>query len=90
MIEFAVQNGGIAAMPPAAFAVALLVAVTVGCVLGLLLELKDVVERRCTAGQPVNPMLRAYFGSQIRSLLLWFATFIVLTILASVADSVFL
>lgn len=82
MVEFAVQNGGIAAVPLTAYAAAFLIAVLVGCALGLMLELKDVVERRCAAGQPVNPILRAYFGSQIRSLLLWFVTIIVLTILA--------
>ncbi len=82
MLEFAVQNGGIAAVPVTAFAAAFLIAVLVGCVLGLMLELKDVVERRCAAGHPVNPILRMYFGSQIRSLLLWFVTIIVLVIFA--------
>lgn len=81
MLEAAMQQGGIAAIPLAAFAGASLIAVLVGCVVGAMLELKDVVERRCAAGQAVNPMLRAYFGWRIWSLLLWFVTVIVVTIL---------
>lgn len=81
MLEAAMQNGGIAAIPLAAFAGAFLSALLVGCVIGLVLELKDVVERRCAAGQAVHPIIRAYFGWRIWSLLLWFVTVLVVTIL---------
>lgn len=43
----------------------------IGIVVALALTLKDVVRSRIDAGRPVNPLLRAFLGSGVLSLVLW-------------------
>ena len=48
-----------------------------GCVLGVLLSLKDVVGRRINEGRTVHPLLRLYFASRFKSLAMWIVTVLV-------------
>jgi hypothetical protein len=45
-----------------------------GMVIGIFLSLKDVVTRRMENGEPVNWLLKVYFGLGGWSLLIWFVT----------------
>ena len=51
-----------------------LASAVLGSFLGLLLVVKDSVERRIEHGQSVNLLLRIYFGGGGRSLVAWVAT----------------
>ena len=59
----------------------LAVAAALGAILGLALSLKDAVQRRKTAGKPVNPLLQLYFGAGVWSLLIWILTVVGVVIL---------
>ncbi len=45
-----------------------------GCMLGVLLSLKDVVGRTIDEGRTVHPLLRLYFASGFKSLAIWIVT----------------
>jgi hypothetical protein len=60
----------------------------VGAILALALALKDVVVRRITRGEPVSPLLRIYFGMRRRSLLVWFVTAIIATLVITIVIGV--
>ena len=49
-----------------------------GCVLGLLLCIKDAVSRRMELGEDIHPLLRLYFASRFKSLASWIITGLVL------------
>jgi hypothetical protein len=51
----------------------------------LLLSLKDIVRRRVDDGKPVNLVLRAYLALGTWSLLLWFFTVLIGTLVVTVA-----
>lgn len=84
---FIVVYGGRKAMSPSdleALSIPGIVAVIAlaaiaGASLALALSLKDVVARRLAAGEPVNPILKVYFGLGLRSALIWIPTVILLT-----------
>lgn len=52
----------------------------------LLLSFRDVVARRVELGEPVNPILRAYFGrgNGCRMVALWVFTIVIATIIVTV------
>lgn len=56
-----------------------------GALLGLALSLKDVVRRRIALDEPVNPVLRLYFGTGGWSLVAWFMTVLSVTFLITTA-----
>jgi hypothetical protein len=51
----------------------------------LALSLKDIVRRRIDDGKPVNVVLRAYLAGGVWSLLLWFITVLVGTLIVTLA-----
>ena len=48
-----------------------------GCILGVLLSLKDVVRLRIDQGRAVHPLLSLYFASRFKSLAMWIVTVLV-------------
>jgi hypothetical protein len=64
-------------------AIAASVAASIGVFLGLVLSLKDVVERRLSDGRRIHPLLRLYLGSRKKSLVIWFFTIIVVVFIAA-------
>jgi ABC-type spermidine/putrescine transport system permease subunit II len=61
--------------------IALLVAALSGGLIAFFLTMKDQVKRRLLRGERVNPLIRAYLGMGIWSLLLWCPTVFFLGIL---------
>jgi len=59
-------------------------AAAIGAAAGLMLALKDVVQRRIGSGRHVNPLLRTYFGLGVVSLIVWFITAIVVAFAISI------
>jgi hypothetical protein len=56
-----------------------------GALAALALSLKDVVQRRVARGEPVNSVLRLYFGMGAWSLVAWFPTVIIVTFFILIA-----
>ncbi len=54
-----------------------------GAICGLLLSLKDTIAHRIDRGDSVNKILRLYFGRERLSLVVWFASALVLAMLVT-------
>ena len=50
----------------------------IGCIMGVMLSLKDIVRRRIESGETVHPLLKLYLGMRFVSVIVWFVTIIVL------------
>ena len=58
-----------------------------GALLALVLSLKDVVRRRVIRGEPVNPVLKIYFGMGLWSLVAWFPTLLIVGFFIAIATA---